>query len=79
MACLKYISVETTELTISDIDWILPGRTSTEAEINQLLDDTDKDNDGGYTTKQMVAQLEKWKNKSDFNGLLTKLRVNSVV
>jgi Ca2+-binding EF-hand superfamily protein len=77
LECVKSVTVETTEITLSNTDWILPGRTATEAEINQLLDDMDKDDDEGYTTEQMIAQLSEWKNKPNFKELLAKLRVNS--
>lgn len=59
---VKSVSIE--KPALSDTDWILPGRAATEAEINQLLDEMDKDDDAGYTAAQMLAQLEEWKKKS---------------
>jgi Ca2+-binding EF-hand superfamily protein len=61
---VRSVSVETSEFTISDTDWILPGRKATDAELEHLLDDMDKDDDEGYTTEQMLAQLEEWEKKS---------------
>ena len=61
---VKSVSVAKSGKTLSDTDWILPGRKATEAEIDQLLDDMDKDDDVGYSTEQMLSQLEEWKKKS---------------
>lgn len=59
---VKSVSIE--KPALSDTDWILPGRAATEAEVDHLLDEMDKDDDAGYTTDQMLAQLEEWKRKS---------------
>lgn len=57
---VESVSVEKTERPLSDADWILPGRPATDAEINQLLDDMDKDGDEGITTQQLKKEIAQW-------------------
>ena len=60
---VKSVVVDKPVKPLSDTDWILPGRPATGQEIDQLLEDMDKDDDTGYTTEQMLAHLEEWKKK----------------
>ena len=58
---VKSVSIDKPAKPLSGDDWILPGRRATEQEIDKLLDDMDNDDNTGFTTEQMLAQLEEWK------------------
>jgi hypothetical protein len=57
---VKEVHVGDTSDTLTDDDWVLPGRPATEAEIDKLLDDMDKDGDTGITTAQLKKKIAQW-------------------
>jgi hypothetical protein len=60
---VKSVSIDKPVKPLSEDDWILPGRRATGQEVDQLLDEMDKDDNTGFTTEQMLAHLEEWKKK----------------
>jgi hypothetical protein len=61
---VRNISVEEQKDFLLEEDWIIPGRNATDAELDQLLVNMDKDDDTGLTTEQMLSELKTWKRKS---------------
>lgn len=57
---VKSVSIEKPKITLSDTDWILPGRAATEAELDQLLDEMEKEDDPGITTQQLEKEIAQW-------------------
>ena len=57
---VKEVHVGESSDSIPEIDWVLPGRPATEAEIDKLVDDMDKDDDAGITTAQLKKKIAQW-------------------
>ncbi len=61
---VKEVRVEEPGIVLSDEDWVLPGRPATEAEIEEMVNQMDKDTDSGITSQKFLEVLEKWNKKS---------------
>lgn len=55
--------VEIKDDTLSEKDWIKPGRPATDEEIEALAKAMDEDDDEGISTQQLKAELHEWINK----------------
>jgi hypothetical protein len=61
---VKEVRVEEPGIVLSDEDWVLPGRPATEAELEEMVNQMDKDTDSGITSQKFLEVLEKWNKKS---------------
>ena len=61
---VKEVRVEEPGIVLADEDWVLPGRLATEAEIEEMVNQMDKDTDSGITSQKFLEVLEKWNKKS---------------
>jgi hypothetical protein len=61
---VKEVRLEEPGIVLSDEDWVLPGRPATEAEIEEMVNQMDKDTDSGITSQKFLEVLEKWNKKS---------------
>jgi hypothetical protein len=57
---VKEVHVGELSDNLTDDDWVLPGRPATEAEIDKLLTDMDKDGDTGITTAKLRKKTAQW-------------------
>jgi len=62
---VKEVRVEEPGIALSDEDWVLPGRPATDAEIEEMVNQMDKDPYSGITSQKFLEVLEKWNKKFD--------------
>lgn len=57
---VKSVSFEKMSKPSTGKDWILPGQTITSEDIDNIVEEIEKENDPGITTSQLEKEIARW-------------------